>query len=58
MSPLGMMPSGPRLPEYSTPFTLSLSYLFSVRKLSTTIGTATDSFTVIVQSSFAPYADG
>lgn len=58
MRPLGMMPSGPLMPEYSTPFTVSLSYLFSVRKLSTTIGIARDSFTVIVQASFAPYADG
>jgi len=51
----GVTPSGPCVPVYTTPSTSSLSYFFSVLKCSTTIGTALDSSTVIVQRSFASY---
>jgi hypothetical protein len=37
---VGMTPLGPLVPEYSTPFTVSVSKYDSVSKLSTTTGTA------------------
>jgi len=58
MTSLGVTPSGPSVPEYTTPSTVSLSYPLSVLNFSTTIGTAIDSVTVMVHRSFLPYPDG
>jgi hypothetical protein len=52
--PLGTTPSGPTVPEYSLPFTMSLSYPASVLKLFTEIGAAVSAVMAIVHFSELP----